>query len=173
MSLLIRMKNRLLAKLAARYPAVAQRLIENYQPLECVGDIPWTRPARPLRDSRLALVTTAGIHHPEQQPFNMQDRDGDPSFRVLDGNTLLADFRITHDYYDHRDARMDPNIIVPLDRLRELVADGVLGDLAQTHYGFMGHIDGPHINTLVHKTAREVAEKLRADQVDLVLLTPA
>jgi len=62
---------------------------------------------------------------------------------------------------------------LPLDRLRELVNEGLLGGLAKTHYGFMGHIDGPHIITLVEKTAREVAQRLKADQVDLVLLTPA
>jgi D-proline reductase (dithiol) PrdB len=103
----------------------------------------------------------------------MADRDGDPSYRALDGDRILDDFEITHDYYDHSNARKDPNIILPLERLRELVGDGKIGSLARTHYAFMGHIDGPHITTLIRKTAREVARKLKADQVDLVLLTPA
>jgi len=172
-SLLSRSKNRLLAKLGARYPIFAQRLIDAYQPQVVVDAIPWTRPARQLCEAKLALVTTAGIHHPDQPPFDMRDQQGDPSFRVLDSETLFDDFLITHDYYDHRDARKDPNIILPLDRLRELGNEGLLGELAKTHYGFMGHIDGPHISTLVEKTAREVAQRLKADQVDLVLLTPA
>lgn len=173
MSLLRRIKNRLLAKLGARYPSFAQRLIDAYQPQVIADAIPWFSPVKPLGEAKLALVTTAGIHHRDQPPFDMQDRDGDPSYRVLDGETLLGDFRITHDYYDHRDARKDPNIILPLDRIRELVNEGLLGGLAKTHYSFMGHIDGPHIVTLVEKTAREVAERLKSDRVDLVLLTPA
>jgi D-proline reductase (dithiol) PrdB len=92
---------------------------------------------------------------------------------VLDSTCLFDNFKVTHDYYDHSDAEKDPNVIFPLTPLQNLVAEGVLGRLASTHYSFMGHIDGRHIKTLVEKTAREVAEKLRADEVDLVLLTPA
>ena len=103
----------------------------------------------------------------------MSDTDGDPSYRALNAKKLFDDFQVTHDYYDHTDARKDPNIIFPLDRLRELVKEGIIGSLAQTHYSFMGHIDGRHIVTLVEKTAREIAGKLKADNVDLVLLTPA
>jgi len=172
-STLARLKNQALARLATRIPALAQRFVDGYQPRQSSGEIPWTVPAKPLDQARLAVVTTAGIHHQQQQPFNMNDSDGDPSYRELNGETLFNDFQITHDYYDHSDARKDPNIVFPLERLRELVNEGVLGGLAQTHYAFMGHIDGQHISTLVETTAREVAHKLKKDQVDLVLLTPA
>ncbi len=173
MSSLTRLKNRILARLVSWSPHLGRRFVAAYQPRETSGDIPWTQPAKPLRQAKLALVTTSGIHHRDQIPFDMRDQEGDPSYRVLDGDRLFDDFQITHDYYDHGDARRDPNIILPLDRLRELVSAGVLGSLAQTHYAFMGHIDGRHIATLVEKTAREVADRLKKDQVDLVLLTPA
>lgn len=172
MSTLSRMKNRTLARMATRFPGVAKRFTEAYQPRQSVGEIPFVKP-KPLRQARLALVTTSGIHHRSQPPFNMADGDGDPSYRELNGEEILDDFQITHDYYDHADAGKDPNIIFPLERLRELVSEGVLGALASTHYAFMGHIDGRHIATLVEKTAQEVAQRLKADQVDLVLLTPA
>jgi len=168
-----RVKNRLLARLITRFPALGQRFIDAYQPRTSAGTIPWVRPAKPLGQAKLALVTTSGIHHRRQQPFDMLDSDGDPSFRALNGEELFDDFQITHDYYDHTDAAKDPNIIFPLERLRELVEEGLLGSLAQTHYAFMGHIDGRHIATLLDQTAREVANRLKADQVDLVLLTPA
>ena len=168
-----RLKNQFLARLATRFPAMAQRFVDGYQPQEIEGEIPWVKPGMPLQQAKLALVTTSGIHHQDQSPFDMGDTDGDPSYRVLDGDKLFDDFKITHDYYDPTDARKDPNIIFPLDRLRDLVSEGVIGSLAQAHYSFMGHIDGRHITTLVEKTAREVASKLKADQVDLVLLTPA
>ncbi len=173
MSLLTRLKNRALARLITRFPSLAQRFVDAYQAKQSNGPIPWVKPAKPLRQAKLALVTTSGIHHQHQRPFDMSDSDGDPSYRELNGEGLFNDFQITHDYYDHTDARKDPNIIFPLERLQELVSEGVLGSLAQTHYAFMGHIDGRHIPTLVEKTAREIAGKLKADQVDLVLLTPA
>lgn len=103
----------------------------------------------------------------------MQDSDGDPSFRELDGATMTADYRITHDYYDHSDAEKDLNIVLPLQRLQEFVSENLLGSLNHRHFGFMGHIDGRHIPALIEGSAREVAGKLCSDEVDLVLLTPA
>ena len=173
MTALQRLKNRILANLASRFPGLQDWLVARYQPQKSSGQIPWTIPAKPLNLAKLALVTTAGIHHRHQPPFDMRDKNGDPSYRQLNGETLFADFRITHDYYDHADARKDPNIILPLDRARELVNEGIVGSLAENHYAFMGHIDGPHIATLVKTTAREVAQRLKQDRVDLVLLTPA
>jgi D-proline reductase (dithiol) PrdB len=168
-----RFKNKTIARFLTRFPGLAKRFVDAYQPWESDGDIPLVQPGRALNRSKLALVTTSGIHHQNQSPFDMQDRDGDPSYRELNGETLFDQFEITHDYYDHTDAGKDPNIIFPLDRLSELVSEGVIGSLAKTHYSFMGHIDGRHIATLVEKSAREVAEKLKADDVELVLLTPA
>ena len=168
-----RTKNRLIAIAAARSPALARKLVDGYRVRAVSGDIPWSVPRRPLHEARLALVTTAGIHHPHQPPFDMHDRQGDPSFRPLNGATLFDDFVITHDYYDHRDARRDPNIILPLDRLRELVAEEVVGSLAATHYAFMGHIDGEHIRTLQETSAPQVVQRMKEEGVDLVLLTPA
>lgn len=168
-----RLKNRLLARLATAVPWVAQRFVAGYQAQENSGSIPFAQPVKPLRSARLALVTTSGIHHASQPPFDMHDKEGDPSYRVLDSKTLFDDFTVTHDYYDHSDAEKDPNIIFPLGPLKELATTAVLGALATTHYSFMGHIDGRHIQTLVKKTAREVAQKLKADEVDVVLLTPA
>ena len=170
---LSRLKNRLLARLATRYPVLAQRFIDAYKPWETEGEIPWTPAVTPLREAKLAVVTTAGIHHTGQPPFNMSDKDGDPSFRELDGGTLFNDFRITHDYYDHSDADRDPNVVLPLAPLQELVAEGVLGGLAKNHFAFMGHIDGRHILTLSEEQAQEVARRLTQESVDLVLLAPA
>ncbi len=168
-----RLKHRLIARLATRFPALAEHLVAGYQAQASDQAIPWTPIAKPLSRCRLALVTTAGVHHGAQPPFDMQDPQGDASFRELDGRTIEADFAITHDYYDHRDAERDLNIVFPLTRLKEWVAEGRIGSLAARHYGFMGHIDGPHIATLKQQSAPEVAARLKAAGVDLVLLTPA
>ena len=118
------------------------------------------------------MVTTSGVHQVDQRPFDMQVPHGDPSFRVIDGNRPISDLMITHDYYDHTDAEKDINIVFPIERLKELAADGVLGSVARYHYGFMGHITGRHIHTLVHRSAPEVARRLKEAGVDVVLLTP-
>lgn len=102
----------------------------------------------------------------------MADSHGDPSFRVIPADTARDQLMITHDYYDHRDAEADLNILYPLALLRELAAAGRIGAVA-SGYGFMGHIEPPHVETLLHKTAPQVAGMLRQEQVDAVLLTPA
>jgi D-proline reductase (dithiol) PrdB len=79
---------------------------------------------------------------------------------------------ITHDYYDHADADRDINVVFPVDRLEEFQDEGLIGELSDTHYSFMGHIDGLHLATLTGETAPEVARRLREQGVDVVLLTP-
>ena len=173
MSITNRFKNRLIAKIITRYPSLAQRFITAYEPWESGEAVPWAPPQKPLSSCKVAMVTTSGVHHDAQEPFDMQDSDGDPSFRTINGKTIASSYKITHDYYDHSDAEKDLNIIFPLDRLRELEQEGVIGQLADSHYSFMGHIDGRHIATLITQSARQVVEKLKADEVDIVLLTPA
>lgn len=168
-----RLKNRLIAKVITRFPGLAQRFISAYQPWESGEATPWTKVTKPLSECKVAIVTTSGVHHGDQQPFDMQDSEGDPTFREIDGASIFDNFKITHDYYDHSDAEKDLNIIFPLERLQELQQEGLVGELAPRHYSFMGHIDGPHIATLIGKSAKQVVEKLQQDDVDAVLLTPA
>ena len=171
--MLTSLKNRVIAKAITGFPSLAERFLAAYQPVQSEGAIPWSELEKPLGACKVAVVTTAGVHHDNQKPFDMRDSNGDPSYRELDTATIRSGFTITHDYYDHTDAERDLNIVLPLDRLEELVAKGHLGRLSVRHFSFMGHIDGHHISTLVEKQAPEVARKLKADQVDLVLLTPA
>ena len=173
MSMTSRIKNQLIAKVITRFPSLAERFITAYEPWESGEQTPWTPVGKPLQDCRLAIVTTSGLHHSDQQPFDMQDSEGDPSFRVIETARIVSDYRITHDYYDHSDAEKDINIIFPVERLDELRQEGVIGELAERNYSFMGHIDGHHIATLIGKSARQVIENLRQDAVDAVLLTPA
>lgn len=157
--------------MANSFPAIAKHLENSFVPLES-EDIPWAPIRKALDKSKIALVTTSGIHHGYQEPFNMEDSTGDPSYRILDTNTLEEDYVITHDYYDHRDADKDLNIIFPIARLKEMVSAGIIGSVAEQHFSFMGHITDSHIHNLIDKTAPEVAESLVKDHVDAVLLTP-
>lgn len=166
-----RLKNRTIAKLITRFPSLSVKVAERYNPLTN-RDIPWEPVKKMLSDSKFAIITTAGVHHRDQKPFNMTDKDGDPTYRAIDSKRPGTDLMITHDYYDHSDADKDINIVFPIDRLKEFEREALIGTVADAHYGFMGHIDGHHIQTLINKSAPDVAQKLKADDVDVVLLTP-
>lgn len=166
-----RTKNKLISKLITRFPSLAKRFTEAYAPWES-QDVPWTPFRATLSACRIAVVTTAGVHHRDQAPFSMTDSNGDPSYRTIDLTRPLSSLMITHDYYDHADADRDVNIVLPKERLREFADRGLIGALADKAYSFMGHITGPHIITLLESTATEVARNLVADGVDAVLLTP-
>jgi D-proline reductase (dithiol) PrdB len=103
----------------------------------------------------------------------MEDKNGDPTYKVIPHSAPRDSLCITHDYYDHRDADKDLNVVFPLDRLKELATEGVIGQVAPFHYSFMGHIDGLHVAHLLSVTAPEVARRLNREQVEAVLLTPA
>jgi D-proline reductase (dithiol) PrdB len=166
-----RLKNQLIAKVIARSPLLAKQFTAAYEPWQS-EDTPWTPVTKALDQSTIALVTTAGVHHKDQEPFNMADRDGDPSYRVIDAKRPTSDLIITHDYYDHGDADKDVNVIFPVERLKEFEAEGFIGYAADIHYGFMGHITGEHLITLINQSAKSVAQALKNNDVDLVLLTP-
>jgi D-proline reductase (dithiol) PrdB len=166
-----RTKNQLIARAITRFPRLATLFIASYRPWESEG-IPWAPFTKSLSTCSVAIVTTAGVHHRDQKPFNMIDSQGDPTYRVIDYARRPDSLMITHDYYDHKDADRDINIVFPVDRLREFAQEGIIGGLADRHYGFMGHIVGPHVLSLINRSAPDVARKLRQDGVDVVLLTP-
>ena len=129
---------------------------------------PFVVPGRPLARGRLAIVTTAGLHRRGDRPFG----PGDQSYRVIAGDTPTVDIVQSHTSlgFDRVAIMRDVNISFPIDRLRELVAQGALGGLAPSHYSFMGaqrelaRIDG--------ETGPEVGRRLREEGVDLALVTP-
>jgi D-proline reductase (dithiol) PrdB len=57
--------------------------------------------------------------------------------------------------------------------LRELQAEGIVGASSPYHYSFMGHIEEPHLTTLIQESAVEAAKEIKQQQVDIALLVPA
>jgi D-proline reductase (dithiol) PrdB len=167
-----RWQNQLIAFFFSRFPALTARWAKQQQ-LDEYGPPPWTPLAKPVTQCRVALVTTAGVHRNEDAPFNMEDKQGDPTYRIIPRDVSHEALCITHDYYDHRDADKDLNIVFPLDRLQEFAREHIIGEVAPFHYSFMGHIDGPHVPRLLTDTAPSVAQRLKREQVDAVVLTPA
>ena len=165
------MIDRMLAK-PFQHPWIKQFWADRFQSLQFERS-PWTPLEGSLSGKKVAMVTTGGVHAASEVPFDMSDRDGDPSFRLFGSNSGADELTITHDYYDHTDGDRDINIIVPLKALRSCVERGIVGSLSRDFFGFMGHIRGDHIGTLINRSCRELIRLLRQDLVDVVLLAPA
>ena len=129
---------------------------------------PFVRPKRPLSEGRLALVTTGGVHLPDQVRFDIDDPAGDCSYREIPKDA--TDLTWTHAYF-RSDEGTDLDAVFPLWTLRALVKEGAVGELGPRHFSFMGAIHDP--TPLVEETAPEVADKLAEDRIDAVLLTPS
>jgi D-proline reductase (dithiol) PrdB len=164
--------NKLVARFFTRFPILVNFWTRRSKFVE-FSDSPWTPVTKPASQCRLALVTTSGIHLLSQPPFNMQDPSGDPTFREIPADTCLENLTITHDYYDHSDADKDINIVFPIERVLELKKFGDIREVNYRHFSFMGHITNHHIHTLMRATAPRVASALKADGVNIVILTPA
>jgi D-proline reductase (dithiol) PrdB len=118
------------------------------------------------------VVTSAAFYTADQKPFDPGVRGGDYSYREIPENVELDTLRIGHksDAFDHSGIDQDKNLALPLDRLRGLNRENLIGQMATRHFSLMGSITAP--SRLVNITAPELARKLREDGVDAVLLTP-
>lgn len=128
--------------------------------------IPYTPHFRELSQSTFALVTTAGVHLRDQEPFHV---DGDNSWRLIPGDVQARQLMVTHAHYDHRDADQDINCVFPIDRLHELAEEGIIGGLSDKHLGFMGYTQ--NIRDLYERAAPEIAKIISRSKADAVLLT--
>ena len=130
-------------------------------------DPPAWAPAPPIAQSRIALVTTAGLHVHGDRVFDMTSVE----YRALDRDTAGGDIVMSHTSvnFDRSGFAEDVNVVFPIDRFRELEASGAIGSMADVHYSFMGAYLEPGAYA---PSARELATLLRGDGVDSVFLTP-
>jgi D-proline reductase (dithiol) PrdB len=142
-----------------------QHHLQKIRDLPDFGETPFV-PGPPLRERRVAIVTTSGVHVRGDRPFEI----GASDYRVIPGDTPAADLIMSHSSvnFDRSGFQEDVNVVFPLDRLRELRAAGLIGAVSDFHYSFMG---AAPIRTLEPK-ARELSGLLKRDRVDAVLLTP-
>jgi D-proline reductase (dithiol) PrdB len=130
------------------------------------GGIPWTPLRKPLSDSTVVLVSTGGVHLRRDRPFNL---NSDSSFRVIPKDAEPGELAISHQAYDRTDALRDINLVFPIERLRELEAEQVIGGLTEDHYGF-GLMDSA---ARLMPAIKEVARRTHESGADLALLVPA
>jgi len=137
------------------------------------GD-PFTKLDKPVSEARVALITTGGysIEGP-QDPFVPAPNFSDvpPDARVIPLDVDRSKLRIDHPGYDHRFADEDINVNLPLDRLRELEEAGEIGSLSPETHVLMGLL--PNAMPLITTLIPALVEKLRADDVEAVLLVPS
>ena len=143
-----------------------------------IEPIPWIPLRKRLSDSRIALVTTAGVSVDGLEPGFDQDGErqnpmwGDPSFRRIPSGTPQDGIRAWHLHLNNRDILADVNVVLPITSFAELESEGVIGSLASTAYSFMGY-QAAGASEWREKYAPEVAGLMKDEAVDVALLTPA
>lgn len=137
-------------------------------------DIPWTPLKKPLAESCLAMVSTAGFYLEDDEPFDIDSARGDASFRIIPSNFAKEKLKIAHTHYPHARVKEDVNVLFPIDRILELVEANVIGKLATNFYSF--GFGGDLVKAFIGEpdgSAHQLVQKLKADEVDCVLMIPA
>jgi D-proline reductase (dithiol) PrdB len=121
----------------------------------------------PLAESTVAIVTSAALHRSGEEGFGQDDA----GYRMIPREA--RDLVLGHwsPNFDRAGFTADLNVVFPIDRLEELAADGVIGAVAPRHVSFAGN-QPDDVATIRHDTGPAAAAELRADGVDVVLLTP-
>jgi D-proline reductase (dithiol) PrdB len=132
--------------------------------------VPFTPFEGELRRATVALVTAGGVHLKDQEPFNTADELGDLGYRVIPPEAGHSELMVTHHHYDHTDADRDINVVFPLEVLRELKDDGLIGDVARKHIGYMGYT--MQLKAMYEGTAPQIANEIdKGSRADVVILT--
>jgi hypothetical protein len=143
---------------------VAEYVFEQTEPT------PWAPLRRPLRECRATAITTAGLRLATQHQFAIDKSAGSAEFRELSWYVRPADLAYDFTNYDPSESQEDLNVLVPLDRMRELVDEQVLGGLTDTFtsvFGLCERLDRLRVS------AAEIADRLRDQGTDVAFLFPA
>ena len=143
---------------------------------EFKGYIPWKPLSKPLSQTTLSIVTSAGISLKSDPPFDMEREKkeslwGDRSFRTIPRQTTEKDIDVNHLHINTSYIRQDINVILPLARMAEFEAEGIIGRLAPNAYSFYG-FQWQRTDFLT-EAIDPISRKMRAEGVEAVLLTPA
>lgn len=128
---------------------------------------PWTHLPKPMSQCKVALMSSGGILYRDQPRFHREDA----SYREIPKNAMQADLDVWHFGYRTDDAKLDHNCVFPLARMRELEAEGVIGELSDPAYSFMGGIYSAR--KVREELAPRIVEELKEARVDAFYLVPA
>jgi D-proline reductase (dithiol) PrdB len=133
--------------------------------------IPLAKLLKPLSESRLTFVSTAGVQPKGSMPFDTVHPVGDYTFRRVPSESKSSDLEIHQLKYPTFGAKEDLNVIFPIERLRELVEEKFIGSLTENFYSFIGYnMDAERLESTL---AEDIAEAVEAENSDVALLSPA
>jgi D-proline reductase (dithiol) PrdB len=134
--------------------------------------VPLARLRNPLRQSKVTLVSSCGVHLKSDRPLDVCHPLGDFTFRRVPSAAEPSELIIHQLKYPHDDADLDINVIFPIERLRDLVAERLIGGLTKNFFSFIGYNMDPERfeQTVAAGIARAVCEEERAEAA---LLAPA
>lgn len=149
------------------------------------GEFDWKRYNRPknstapagsgidLRQSRLALISSAGAYlRDSQKPFITDHAAlGDYTIRLFPSSTPFEALAFAHGFYDHTAVNEDPQVLLPLHHLEDLVREGVIGELAPSVISFCGF--QPNVERTLDELIPAIVEAARAEAIDTAFLVPA
>ena len=126
-----------------------------------------------LSQSRLILISSAGCYLREgQEPFSTNRADlGDYSIRRFPSSTPLEALVFAHVAYDHTAVNEDPQVLVPLRHLEDMVNEGIIGEVAPSAISFCGW--QPDVVRTINETIPAIVEVAKVEEVDAALLVPA
>src|SRR5512133_1785642 len=155
---------------------ITRRMLRTWVEMETPRPIPFSPLCKPLKQCRVALISSAGIALKTDRPFDQEGERrnpwwGDPTYRVLPSTATEADVRLHHLHIDPRPAEQDLNCLFPLARLKELEQAGEIGASTEHHFSMMGYLLKPE--TLLKESVPALIHDLRAERADVVVLVPA
>jgi hypothetical protein len=138
----------------------------------------WAPFQKRVAESRIALLTSAGIYLNRSQPSFDLEREqtspewGDPTWRPIPATATAADIGVAHLHINDEDILADPEIALPMRLLETLVGEGMVGGAVADHVSVMGYQDRS-LKDWREKTAPEIVETLRKQEADGLILAPA
>lgn len=135
--------------------------------LECppYAGRPWVAPV-PLSRRRIAILTSAALHPRGTPPFP----PGSKEVRELSAEMPASDILMSHVSinFDRSGFSRDINVAYPIDRLRDLAAEGIVGAVSDVHFSVMGSTDP----STMDDTVAAIAARCKQEGVDTILLCP-
>ncbi len=132
--------------------------------------IPMPSAVKDLSKAKVMLITDGGLvpkGNPDRIEGTAATRWG--SYNIEGRSDLEGeDYEVSHGGYDTRFVQEDPDRLVPLDVMREMEKSGIIGKLHDEFISTCGR-SNPLSNT--RRLGREMAEKIKKEGIDAVILT--
>ena len=138
----------------------------------------WAPFQKRLAESRIALLTSAGMYwKPLQPPFDLEREEthrdwGDPGWRAIPASATATDIGVAHLHINDEDLLADPEIALPMRLLGELAVEAVIGDPTADHLSVMGYQERS-LSGWKDTTAPSLIAHLREQGADGLILAPA